>query len=55
VSGRLLELQDSGGASSPRATVASGAWVHAPPQKIQATGEIRNSFFPSSFLASGDL
>jgi hypothetical protein len=32
VSGRLLELQDNGGASSPRATATGGAWVHAPPQ-----------------------
>jgi len=33
VSGKLLELQDSGDASSQRTTVAGGAWVHAPPQK----------------------
>jgi hypothetical protein len=32
VSGRLLELQDNGGVSSPRATATGGAWVHAPPQ-----------------------
>jgi hypothetical protein len=31
VSGRLLEPQDSGGASTPHATATGGAWVHAPP------------------------
>jgi hypothetical protein len=48
VSDRLLELQDNGGTSAPRATTTGGAWAHAPPQEIQENKGIWLGFLPSS-------
>jgi len=42
---RISEQQDS---------VASGAWVHAPPKKSSSMGDPKQ-FLPSSFLAGGDV
>ena len=47
MSGRLLELQDNGCTSAPRATTG-GAWAHAPPQEIQENKGIWLGFLPSS-------
>jgi hypothetical protein len=51
-----LYLLDSGGASSPHATITGGPWVHAPPRENlrKARGSsTTSSFLP--FLAGGDL
>jgi len=45
---------NSGGASSPRATVTGGAWVHAPPQEKKATGGSGSTSSPLLFLAGGE-
>ena len=40
------------GAAAPRAAATGGAWVHAPPQKRPATGEIRNGFLLFAFASA---
>ena len=49
------DSRNSGGASSPRATATGGAWVHAPPPKIQTNreGGSATTSSPLPFLAGG--